>query len=557
MVTSGFYDSLNHDRRYSSIQFGSIFDGVIQDGVFQHVGSRLMVSQNSGMMISVGTGRAWFNHTWTYNDSILPLTVPQSEVILDRVDAVVLEVDAREEGRINAIKIVKGTPTSKNAKPPAMLKEKNRWQYPLAYIKVAAGVTSIRTADITNKVGTSDCPFVTAPLDKMSIDDLVKQWADQWQVFYENETADMNKTNAFWKEQWRIWYAGQTAEIQQTYLNWEKQWEDFYNTHSGEIERTAEEWKEQWQLWFYEYVNNSTRELAYWKTLVTDDFTEYSTFWKNEWRKWYDSQTAEIQQTYLNWEKQWEDFYNTHSGEIERTAEEWKVLWQTWFEEYVNTNQTDYNAWKDNLNTDFMNWWDSIREVLDSVDVSAFAAKLADLEKRIDELEIFKSDLATDHSIYDYASEENGDVLDNGQNKIKTKIVEFATVEGQEKFETDYTEFKENLRDKHSIFELVTDSDNQNLQDSEERDVQSKVVEFVAVKDVDLYKEVASLSEQVKALQETILNLVLDHAFYQTISDGGSWLLSEYEQVETITKRTEDLLDSFGESITGVARLAM
>lgn len=476
MVTSGFYDSLNHDRRYSSIQFGSIFDGVIQDGVFQHVGSRLMVSQNSGMMISVGTGRAWFNHTWTYNDSILPLTVPQSEVILDRVDAVVLEVDAREEGRINAIKIVKGTPTSKNAKPPAMLKEKNRWQYPLAYIKVAAGVTSIRTADITNKVGTSDCPFVTAPLDKMSIDDLVKQWADQWRVFYENETADMNKTNAFWKEQWRIWYAGQTAEIQQTYLNWEKQWEDFYNTHSGEIERTAEEWK---------------------------------------------------------------------------------VLWQTWFEEYVNTNQTDYNAWKDNLNTDFMNWWDSIREVLDSVDVSAFAAKLADLEKRIDELEIFKSDLATGHSIYDYASEENGDVLDNGQNKIKTKIVEFATVEGQEKFETDYTEFKENLRDKHSIFELVTDSDNQNLQDSEERDVQSKVVEFVAVKDVDLYKEVASLSEQVKALQETILNLVLDHAFYQTISDGGSWLLSEYEQVETITKRTEDLLDSFGESITGVARLAM
>ena len=557
MVTSGFYDSLNHDRRYSSIQFGSIFDGVIRDGVFQHVGSRLMVSQNSGMMISVGTGRAWFNHTWTYNDSILPLTVPQSEVILDRVDAVVLEVDAREEGRINAIKIVKGTPTSKNAKPPAMLKEKNRWQYPLAYIKVAAGVTSIRTADITNKVGTSDCPFVTAPLDKMSIDDLVKQWADQWQVFYENETADMNKTNAFWKEQWRIWYAGQTAEIQQTYLNWEKQWEDFYNTHSGEIERTAEEWKEQWQLWFYEYVNNSTRELAYWKTLVTDDFTEYSTFWKNEWRKWYDSQTAEIQQTYLNWEKQWEDFYNTHSGEIERTAEEWKVLWQTWFEEYVNTNQTDYNAWKDNLNTDFMNWWDSIREVLDSVDISAFAAKLADLEKRIDELEIFKSDLATDHSIYDYASEENGDVLDNGQDKIKTKIVEFATVEGQEKFETDYTEFKENLRDEHSIFEFVTDSDNQNLQDSEERDVQSKVVEFVAVKEVDLYEEVASLNEQVKALQETILNLVLDRAFYQTISDGGSWLLSEYEQVETITKRTEDLLDSFGESITGVAKLAM
>ena len=60
------------------------------------------------------------------------------------------------------------------------MKTNDRWQYPLAYIYVGAGVTSIRQANITNCVGTSECPFVTAPLDKVEIDDLIAQWQDQW-----------------------------------------------------------------------------------------------------------------------------------------------------------------------------------------------------------------------------------------------------------------------------------------------------------------------------------------------------------------------------------------
>lgn len=85
---------------------------------------------------------------------------------------------------------------------PSMIKTNDRWQYPLAYIRVNSGVTSIRQANITNTVGTSECPFVTAPLEKMSIDALVAQWKDQWDAFYEKETSDMEATNTFWKDQW-------------------------------------------------------------------------------------------------------------------------------------------------------------------------------------------------------------------------------------------------------------------------------------------------------------------------------------------------------------------
>ena len=234
-VTFGFYNSKEGDRRYDAIQMSSIFDGIIQDGILQHVGTAMVVKESEAMIINVGVGRAWFNHTWTLNDALLPLVVPQSEILLNRYDAVVLEVDSREAVRANDIKIIKGTPAS-NPTKPTMVKTNDRWQYPLAYIYVGAGVTSIRQANITNCVGTSECPFVTAPLDKVEIDDLIAQWQDQWKEFYEKQTTDMEETNKFWKEQWSTWFLAQTEEIQSAYLAWEAQWNLWYSEHTADME---------------------------------------------------------------------------------------------------------------------------------------------------------------------------------------------------------------------------------------------------------------------------------------------------------------------------------
>ena len=78
-VTFGFYNALNHDRKYDAIQVSSIFDGIINDGIYESIGTAMIVKATSYMVINIGIGRAWFNHTWTYNDSILPLTVQPSE----------------------------------------------------------------------------------------------------------------------------------------------------------------------------------------------------------------------------------------------------------------------------------------------------------------------------------------------------------------------------------------------------------------------------------------------------------------------------------------------
>lgn len=203
-LTYGFYNSLNGDRKYNARHMSEIFDGIINDGVFMSVGTALMVTANGGMNINIGIGRAWFNHTWTYNDAIEPRVIEVSEIVLNRIDIVVLEINATDSIRSNSIKIIKGTPaTNPVAKQP--IKTELVKQYALAHIRVNKGVTEITTADITNKVGLSDTPFVTGILDTIDISSLIQQWGTEWH--------DWNNTH---RDSFLEWFSAQETE----YSDW-------------------------------------------------------------------------------------------------------------------------------------------------------------------------------------------------------------------------------------------------------------------------------------------------------------------------------------------------
>ena len=183
MLTYGFYNGA--DRTYNATQLSSLFDGIINDGVFSSVGSALVVAASSGMTVTVGTGRAWFNHTWTNVDTLLPLVVDTSEVVLNRIDVICLEVSNADNVRANSIKIVKGTPGSTPV-APTMVTTTYVHQYPLAHLYVGAGVTAITQGNITNKVGTGACPLVTGVMASMNLDTLLAQWDASFNAWFSN-----------------------------------------------------------------------------------------------------------------------------------------------------------------------------------------------------------------------------------------------------------------------------------------------------------------------------------------------------------------------------------
>lgn len=311
MLTYGFYDSINHDRRYNAIQMSSIFDGVINDGIFMSIGERFNISASGNdMTVTVGTGRAWFNHTWTLNDSILLLELPPSELILNRYDAVVLEVNSEVSVRANEIKIVSGTPSS-NPVYPTMINTKSVHQHPLAYIYVGKNVTAIRQADITSMIGKGDAPYVTGIIDTIDIEDMVAQWEDQWKKFFEMQTEDMTTTNANWKEQWRTWFSEYTAEM-------------------------------------------------------------------------------------------------------DETSKRWKDLWHQWYHMYTDSSSEEFGNWKNQQKAEFIEWFNSLKDMLTEQVEAMMAAEIEALKKRTTALEKFEDDLSNDQAIYQTIDDSNGDpITDN------------------------------------------------------------------------------------------------------------------------------------------------
>lgn len=190
-VTYGFYNAKDHDRQYDAVQLSSIFDGLINDGIYATIGDAFVITAGSNMSVTVGTGRAWFNHTWTYNDAKLILTIPNSEVLLDRYDAVVLETNDADDVRANSIKVISGVAAS-SPKKPDLTNDTHTHQYPLAYIKVPANSTSVSQANIENCIGTSACPFVTGIVDTIDATTLFKQWNSEFDIWFDGMKGQLS-----------------------------------------------------------------------------------------------------------------------------------------------------------------------------------------------------------------------------------------------------------------------------------------------------------------------------------------------------------------------------
>lgn len=226
-VTCGFFNSVvtdgKSDRLYNAEQMSAIFDGLINDGVFQSIGDALVVTAGTGNTVNVGTGKCWFNHTWTLNDAPLPIDCGKPDNNMTRIDAVVVEVNANDDKRDNFIKVVKGTASQYNPVKPTMDKGERLNQHALCYITRKPGASAITPADIENVIGTSETPFVTGIVKVLDLATILKQWSGQLDNFISSEESDFNA----WYADMKQLMADVTVELnnwttaeKKTIMNW-------------------------------------------------------------------------------------------------------------------------------------------------------------------------------------------------------------------------------------------------------------------------------------------------------------------------------------------------
>lgn len=179
----GFYNAIDHDRLYSAEDFGQMFDGLITDGIYSSIGGSFAVVAGSGLSVLVRPGRAWFNHTWSVNTADYPVQLDYSDLLLPRIDAIVIEVDTRAVVRANSIKKITGTPATNPVKP-TLTKSDGLYQYPLAYVRVPQNAENVEAINIENCIG-NVTPFVTGILKSVSIEELWNQWQAQFDTWFD------------------------------------------------------------------------------------------------------------------------------------------------------------------------------------------------------------------------------------------------------------------------------------------------------------------------------------------------------------------------------------
>lgn len=246
-LSCGFYNSINHDRLYDARQFARIFDGIISDGIYATIGDCFVVKAQSGRTVTVGTGRAWFNGTWTLNDSLLPIELPLADTVTNRTDAVVLEVDTTDAIRNNSIQIIQGAPGNTATWPSMDSGREGVYWYPLCYIYRGANSTEVRQSDITNRVGFAATPFVTGILKTINISDLMAQWTAQLDEFVNQEKGNLADYTRELRKFLEAWIAEQETAIGQfTEVN-----SEIYN-----------QWLEATQQTFYTWLENLQTDLG-------------------------------------------------------------------------------------------------------------------------------------------------------------------------------------------------------------------------------------------------------------------------------------------------------
>lgn len=188
-VTFGFYNSVDGDRKYDAEQMSMIFDGIINDGVYMNIGNTFLTRPApTGKNVIVGSGRAWFNHTWTYNDGDVNIALDPADILFPRWDAIIIEVNVLEGVRANRITVVKGTPSSDPQRPvltPDGTGGNRVYQHPIAFVYVSNASPDLVSGDIYIRVGSSDCPFVTSPLGTINISTFLDPWLAEFEAWFD------------------------------------------------------------------------------------------------------------------------------------------------------------------------------------------------------------------------------------------------------------------------------------------------------------------------------------------------------------------------------------
>ncbi len=206
MLKSGFFNSIDGDRKYNADDFADYFEGILTDGIYASVGTcfQCFVSDKK---ILVGTGRAKLLNRYIRNTTDYEVQLDAADAQHDRIDTICLKVDKANSGeRVGSIVTIKGTPAASPKYPEIPENTED-----VAYLRIASFRVAKNGASITQyarHVGETGTPYVQ--IDK-SIN--VEAQYRAFEEAYAKMISDMEQYESSAQKEFAEWFASVSEQV--------------------------------------------------------------------------------------------------------------------------------------------------------------------------------------------------------------------------------------------------------------------------------------------------------------------------------------------------------
>ena len=203
-IRSGFFNSVNGDRKYDASKFAEYFASFIGNGVFPNPSTGLQVTANNDMTITVKAGKAWINGYIIINDDDYIFQLEPADGVLSRIDRIVARYDTVD--REIRLEVKKGTFASSPV-APSLQRDADAYELGIADIYIGKGVISITQANITDlRLNNEVCGVVHGLVDQVDTTTIF----NQYQAWFNDITSGTEQEIADWQQQqyddFMIWF---------------------------------------------------------------------------------------------------------------------------------------------------------------------------------------------------------------------------------------------------------------------------------------------------------------------------------------------------------------
>lgn len=220
-LASGFFNAIMQDgvpdRTYNCDDLNEFLKGLVsENGIYAEVSSACQVVASSGMNVVVKTGKGQIGFNWFEIESDTTLEIANSDVVLNRIDRVVIQ---RSLTNRNTVIYVKQGTLASNPKPPALTRNESVYEIALADILVSKNISAITTALITDQRSNNNvCGWIVGLIEQFDTTTLFNQYEEAQDNFINNQTQSFEDWYDTQIQNFNNWFNGIKEEVKATSL---------------------------------------------------------------------------------------------------------------------------------------------------------------------------------------------------------------------------------------------------------------------------------------------------------------------------------------------------